>query len=46
MASKQSQNYLSPYPQGSGADMKRVDSSVSQFSERPEEGEGETKETW
>lgn len=47
VTSKPSQTYLSPYPQGSGADMKRVDSSVSQFSERPEDNEGgEAKETW
>jgi hypothetical protein len=26
--------------------MRRVESSVSQFSERPEDGDGEVKETW
>ena len=26
--------------------MKRVDSAISQFSERPEDGDGEVKETW
>jgi hypothetical protein len=45
--SRPSQVNLSPYPAGQEpSSMRRVDSAISQFSERPEDGDGEVKETW